>query len=83
MTAPLFERVGRSWLRREPGGNVWVTSNSDHSPVVFCSGNGPESRYDSACAYCYLGHAHSQEAHDKERLDSTGENYDYCGEVRP
>ena len=79
-----FYRVGHSWRRTDPDGfGVWVISTSDFSPAVLCSGNLPGSQYDSACHYCYLGHTHSQEAHDKERLDATGENCEFAGEVRP
>jgi len=79
-----FYRVATSWRRSDPDGfGVWVVSNTDFSPAVFNCGNYPRSQYDPDCHYCYLGHTHSQEAHDKERLDATGQNFPFCGEDEP
>ena len=56
------KRVGRSWLRSD---GVWVLNVSDESRVVECNTNYLEGAcYDSRCAACFLGHAHSKLLHD-------------------
>ena len=79
-----FRMVGRSWRRIDPDGfGVWVVDRHDTSPAVLISTYHAGGVYDPDCHYCYLGHSHSRDAHDKERLDATGQNCEYCGENEP
>lgn len=62
MEAFTYKRVGRSILRSD---GAWVARVGDTSECVECHTNYlPKAQYDSRCSQCFLGHSHSQEAHD-------------------
>lgn len=60
----IYRQVGRSWLRLDAFGSVWVLNSLDQSREVRgIHGNYPGSEYNSECSCCWLGFAHSLELH--------------------